>query len=235
MIFQQPTRSLNPAYTVGEQIAEVLRTHQGASRADAWRTAVGLLERVGIARAAERAKEYPHTFSGGMCQRVMIAIALARRPKLIIADEPTTALDVTVQAKVLDLLREMQTELGAAIIFITHDLGVIAQMSERTAVMYAGKIVETAPTIEIFQKPVHPYTRGLVASVPRMGSSKRLVAIPGTVPPAHAIPSGCRFQPRCPLAIQGRCDVAEPVLIPLTDRHDARCVRAGELWMESAQ
>jgi oligopeptide/dipeptide ABC transporter ATP-binding protein len=235
MIFQQPTRSLNPAFTVGHQIAEVVRRHTEQSRKEAWRTAVSMLERVHIANAAERAKDYPHMFSGGMCQRAMIAMALACSPKLLIADEPTTALDVTVQAVVLDVLRELRAELGVAILFITHDLGVIAQMCERVAVMYAGRIVEVGTISDLFERPAHPYSRALIASVPRIGASRRLLSIPGAVPAPGTLTDACRFYPRCAYVEHGRCDVAEPALEPFGSGRAVRCVRADEIRTGGAQ
>jgi oligopeptide/dipeptide ABC transporter ATP-binding protein len=229
MIFQQPTTSLNPAFTVGQQIAEVVRRHTNQSRKEAWKSAVKMLDRVQIPNAGQRAHEYPHMFSGGMCQRVMIAMALTCNPKLLIADEPTTALDVTVQAKVLDLLRELRAELGIAILFITHDLGVVAEMCERVAVMYAGQIVETGARSDIFERPTHPYSRGLIASVPRIGASKRLLSIPGVVPAPGELSSACRFYPRCPHSVLGRCDVVAPELEQLSDDRSVRCIRHDEI------
>jgi len=229
MIFQQPIRSLNPAYTVGDQIAETVRRFRKVSRKQAWRRAVEMLDRVHIARASERAKEYPHTFSGGMCQRVMIAMALACEPSLLIADEPTTALDVTVQSRILNLLRELQHDTGVAMLFISHDLGVIAEMCEAVVVMYAGQVVEHAPIDPLFYAPKHPYTDGLLGSIPRVGYSKRLTTIPGTVPNMSELPAGCRFHPRCVHAVAGRCDGIEPVLEPLGGGQGARCLRVHEL------
>ena len=233
MIFQQPARSLDPAYTVGDQIAETVRRFGGVSRRDAWRQAVEMLDRVHIADAAKRAKEYPHTFSGGMCQRVMIAMALACGPSLLIADEPTTALDVTVQARILDLLRELQRDTGVAILFISHDLGVIAEMCESVLVMYAGRVVEAAPADDLYFQPKHPYTEGLLGSIPRAGKS--LISIAGNVPPMDHLPAGCRFHPRCVYAVAGRCDGAEPELAPLTGAHSARCARVSELSLAGVE
>jgi peptide/nickel transport system ATP-binding protein len=229
MIFQQPVRSLDPAYTVGDQIAESIRRFGGVSRKEAWRQAVEMLDRVHIANAATRAKQYPHTLSGGMCQRVMIATALACGPSLLIADEPTTALDVTVQARILDLLRELQRDTGVAILFISHDLGVIAETCESVIVMYAGRVVERSSADELFFRPKHPYTEGLLGSIPRVGQSKRLVTIAGNVPPMEHLPAGCRFHPRCPYAVPGRCDSVEPDLPDGDGGHTARCVRVDEL------
>jgi peptide/nickel transport system ATP-binding protein len=226
MIFQQAIRTLDPAFTVGEQIAESVRRHERASRKQAWRRAVEMLERVHIPRAAERAKEYPHTFSGGMSQRVMIAMALACSPKLVFADEPTTALDVTVQARILDLLREIQRDTGIAVVFISHDLGVIAELAQQVVVMYAGQVVERAGVEELFLRPRHPYTAGLLNAIPAVGRGRRLISIPGNVPAPGAMPTGCRFHPRCPHEIVGRCDDAPVNLVA-----DVRCVRSGEVTL----
>jgi oligopeptide/dipeptide ABC transporter ATP-binding protein len=224
MIFQEPRRSLDPAFTVGDQIAETVRAHSDASRRDAGRRAVEMLDLVGIPQAARRAREYPHQFSGGMAQRAMLAIALCCSPKVLIADEPTTALDVTVQAQVLDLIRELQDELGLAVLFISHDLGVIAEMCDRVAVMYAGQIVERSPADELFLRPQHPYTAALLQSIPNAAAGgDELAAIPGVVPPAHAWPDGCRFHPRCAHAVD-RCRVETPALTGT-----ARCLRLGEI------
>lgn len=229
MIFQQPTRSLNPTMRVGSQIAEVVRRHEGASRSDAWRRAVDMLDRVHIPNAAERAKDYPHMFSGGMSQRVMIAMALVCNPKLLVADEPTTALDVTVQARVLDLFTELRDDLGVAVILITHNLGVVANVCERLAVMYGSQIVETGPVREVMASPAHPYTAGLLDAIPRKGVRSRPRPIRGIVPPPHALPAGCRFHPRCDYAEPGRCDAIVPPLVPASPTRDHRCIRADEL------
>jgi peptide/nickel transport system ATP-binding protein len=232
MIFQEPLRSLDPAFTVGEQIAETVRGHTGSSRRDAWRRAVDMLELVGIPSARTRASDYPHQFSGGMAQRVMLAIALSCSPKVLIADEPTTALDVTVQSQVLDLIVNLQEELGLGVVFISHDLGVVAEMCDRVAVMYAGQIVEQARADELFFRPRHPYTAALLHSVPVVDSgSRRLAAIPGIVPPAHAWPSGCRFHPRCTHAIE-RCAVDAPAL---TGSSNVRCLRTESLSLRGVQ
>ena len=200
MIFQEPMTSLNPVFTVGEQIIEAVRLHQEKSRDEARAIAVDMLRRVGISNPDRAVDRYPHQMSGGMKQRVMIAMALACRPSLLIADEPTTALDVTIQAQILDLLRDLQRDLGAALLFITHDMGIIAEMAHRVAVMYAGRIVESAPVREIFANPLHPYTRGLLACVPTVaGRKERLQTIPGTVPDLAHLPPGCAFRPRCPV------------------------------------
>ncbi|MGE0880346.1 MAG: ABC transporter ATP-binding protein [Acidimicrobiia bacterium] len=232
MIFQQPIRSLNPAFTIGEQIAETLRRHEGLGRKDAWARAVELLDRVQIANAAKRASEYPHMFSGGMCQRAMIAMAIACNPRLLIADEPTTALDVTVQSQVLDLIRELQAENNFAVLFISHDLAVIAEMCDRIAVMYAGQIVETAEAAELFLHPKHPYTEGLLGAIPKPGMSRTLVAIPGSVPSPGNAPQGCRFHPRCAHFVAGRCDTVEVPIERGADDHGVRCVRHAELSLK---
>jgi len=213
MVFQEPTAALNPVFTVGEQIAEVARVHLGVSRRAARALAVDLLNQVGVPDAARRAGEYPHQLSGGTCQRVMIAMALVCHPQVLIADEPTTALDVTVQAQILELLARKQAELGMAVLLITHDLGIVAGTADRVVVMYAGQVVETAATGDLFAHPLHPYTAGLLASVPRLdGARGRLRGIPGAVPPATAWPVGCRFHPRCPHAWD-KCRTEEPPLL----------------------
>ena len=198
LVFQEPMTALNPVFTVGDQIGEALLVHGLATKRESRRRAVELLEAVRIPDAAARAIDYPHQLSGGMRQRVMIAIALACRPSLVIADEPTTALDVTIQAQILDLLREMRSAFGLAILLITHDLGIVAEMADRVAVMYAGRIVETGPVRDILRSPQHPYTRGLLASIPSGARGQRLTAIEGTVPLLGHLPSGCAFHPRCP-------------------------------------
>ena len=223
MIFQDPMSSLNPVLTVAEQIIEPLQLHQGLSAAAARRRAIELLEMVRIADAGRRIDEYPHRLSGGMRQRVMIAIAIACQPKLLIADEPTTALDVTIQSQILQLLKDLQAELGMSVILITHDLGEIAQFADRVAVMYAGQVIETAPAESLFDAPMHPYTDGLLAAIPRLeGPAGRLQAIPGSIPdPALNIP-GCRFSPRCPEALPA-CRERPPALLSLDDARASRC------------
>ena len=227
MIFQEPMTSLNPVYTAGQQIVEAMRAHDpGASAADLRKRAVAALDRVRIPAPDRRFGEYPHQMSGGMRQRVMIAMALACEPDLLIADEPTTGLDVTVQAQILDLLRALQRETGMAIILITHDLGVVAEMADEIAVMYAGKVAERAPSTAIFDDPQHPYTLGLLGSIPRIEiTADRLLAIEGTVPPPFDPPPGCRFQPRCVFAAAG-CSIASPALRPLGFDHAVACFRA---------
>ena len=227
MIFQEPMTSLNPVFTVGDQITEAMRAHdRRASRADLRTRAVAALDRVRIPAAARRFDEYPHQMSGGMRQRVMIAMALSCNPDLLIADEPTTALDVTVQAQILDLLRDLQAQTGMAIILITHDLGVVAEMADEVAVMYAGRVVERAGGADIFDDPQHPYTLGLLGSIPKIEETRdRLLAIEGSVPAPFALPDGCRFHPRCVFAA-GQCTEVDPPLIPLGTAHEAACIRA---------
>ncbi len=225
MVFQEPMTSLNPVFTVGEQIAEPLMLHAGLSRRAAYARAVELLAMVGIPLPGRRVRSYPHEMSGGMRQRVMIAIALACRPKLLLADEPTTALDVTVQAQILDLLRDLQRETGTAIVLITHDLGVVAEFARRVVVMYAGRVVETAAVETLFARPLHPYTEGLLASIPPIDEDlDRLRTIEGTVPSPLALPPGCRFAPRCAHA-RPACAAIDPPLLPLAPAHDAACIR----------
>ena len=226
MIFQEPMTSLNPVYTIGNQVAESVVVH-GGSKSDARRRGLELLERVGIESPDRVLRQYPHELSGGMRQRVMIAMALANRPKVLIADEPTTALDVTVQAQILGLMREIQREMGMAILLITHDLGVVAEMADDVSVMYAGMIVEDAPAREIFHNPCHPYTRDLLESLPsRQQRGKDLAVIEGTVPSAEAWPAGCRFAGRCRFQIPA-CAAAVPVPDPAASL--ARCIRANDL------
>jgi oligopeptide/dipeptide ABC transporter ATP-binding protein len=227
MIFQQPQTSLNPVFTAGDQIAEVLQTHKLLEKKEAWDSAVELLRLVGIPDPEKRAKSYPHELSGGQAQRVMIAIALALVPQLLIADEPTTALDVTIQAQILDLLRGLQKRLGTAVILITHDLGVIAEMAERVAVMYAGKIVEQANVKPLFREPFHPYTQGLIGSIPVLGKIRdRLEVIPGLVPNLINLPPGCRFAPRCRAREKYGleiCNFYDPDFIEAAPEHYVRC------------
>jgi oligopeptide/dipeptide ABC transporter ATP-binding protein len=223
MIFQDPMSSLNPVLTVAEQIGETLQLHQKLDARSARRRAISLLDLVRIPDAARRVDEYPHRLSGGMRQRVMIAIAIACRPRLLIADEPTTALDVTIQAQILDLLRDLQRELGMSVILISHDMGVIAEFAQRVMVMYAGRVVEEAPVRALFRQPMHPYTEGLLAAIPSQDADlHRLPAIPGNIPdPTQPIP-GCRYSPRCPEALP-QCRAAPPALLPAGPGRLARC------------
>lgn len=226
MIFQEPMTSLNPVFTIGYQLTEPLRIHQNMNKTDAEKRAHALLELVGIGRADQILKSYPHQLSGGMRQRVMIAMAMANDPALLIADEPTTALDVTIQAQILTLMKELKAKRQTSILLITHDLGVVAEMADRVAVMYAGQVVEEAPLLELFDNPRHPYTRGLMAAIPRLDDEKdQLEAIPGIVPPAYAYPKGCRFAPRCPLKTD-RCTQEMPELMKVHQSHKARCFYA---------
>jgi oligopeptide/dipeptide ABC transporter ATP-binding protein len=233
MIFQEPMTSLNPLFTVGGQVAEVLRVHRGLSRSEALGQAVEMLRLVGIPSPEMRARSYPHQLSGGMRQRVMIAIALACRPKLMLADEPTTALDVTIQAQILELVERLQREEGTAVVLITHNMGVVAEVAQRVCVMYAGVIVEEADTGELFSSPLHPYTRGLLASIPRpergQRRRERLKAIPGLVPDLRHLPRGCRFADRC-TEVHAPCRESEPALVTAAAGagHRVRC------WLHAA-
>jgi oligopeptide/dipeptide ABC transporter ATP-binding protein len=228
MIFQEPMTSLNPVFTCGEQIIETIVLHERITRQAARTRAIEMLELVGIPSPAQRVDDYPHQMSGGMRQRVMIAIALACRPAVLIADEPTTALDVTIQAQILELLRRLQNEMGMAVILITHDLGVVAETADHVAVMYAGQVVEYCDVRAAFRRPLHPYTAGLQASLPRLGATQqRLRVIPGSVPNPANFPIGCRFHPRCPVA-QNRC-LTDPDLAEVEAGHLARCLRADEI------
>ncbi|HKI58527.1 MAG TPA: ABC transporter ATP-binding protein [Trueperaceae bacterium] len=232
MIFQEPMTSLNPVYTVGDQIAEAIVLHQGKSYREAMRMSVEMLDLVGIPEPGKRVKNYPHQMSGGMRQRVMIAMALSCGPKLLIADEPTTALDVTIQAQILDLMRKLQKEIGMSILFITHDLGVISEMADRVVVMYAGRAVEEADVGDIFARPQMPYTLGLMNSIPRVDRAaehqERLEAIPGNVPNPLYLPEGCAFHPRCRFAVE-QCKAAIPPLEDTGGGHMVRCIRWKDL------
>jgi peptide/nickel transport system ATP-binding protein len=228
MIFQEPMSALNPVLTVGEQIAEVVRVHTDASRKDAWERAIEMLALTGMSAPRERATEYPHQLSGGMRQRVMIAMALVLSPALLIADEPTTALDVTIQAQILELLQRLQQRLGMAVLLITHDLGVVAEVADRVVVMYGGEVVERATVTELFDAPHHPYTEGLMSAMPRLDQrTERLMTIPGVVPPSTAWPSGCRFRDRCRYAWE-RCEAEHPPLYAVAENHLSRCHLAVE-------
>ena len=227
MIFQQPQSSLNPVFMVADQVAEVLQIHQSLNKANSWDRAVELLKLVGIPDAERKARAFPHEMSGGQAQRVMIAMALALNPQLLIADEPTTALDVTIQAQILDLMRDLRTRMGTSVILITHDMGVIAEMVDRVAVMYAGRIVEQSEVHQLFAKPLHPYTKGLLGSIPVLGKVlERLEVIPGSVPNLINLPIGCRFAPRCLARVEHNleiCTKTEPDLIEAEPGHKVRC------------
>jgi oligopeptide/dipeptide ABC transporter ATP-binding protein len=227
MIFQQPQSSLNPVFTSGDQVAEVMQIHKNMDKKHAWERAVELLKLVGIPDPEKKAFSYPHEMSGGQAQRVMIAMALALNPELLIADEPTTALDVTIQAQILDLMRDLRTRMGTSVILITHDLGVIAEMADRVAVMYAGEIVEQTDVNTLFEKPLHPYTRGLIGSMPVLGKiTDRLEVIPGNVPNLVDLPQGCRFAPRCRARVEHQlqiCSEVKPDLIHANSGHSIRC------------
>ena len=234
MIFQEPMTSLNPVFTVGDQVAEVIRQHLHLSERETRSRVVEMFELVGIPDPAIRVRDYPHQLSGGMRQRVMIAIALACNPRVLIADEPTTALDVTIQAQILELMRELQRRNRMAIILITHDLGVIAEMAEEVAVMYAGKLVEYGTVDQIFDTPMHPYTQGLLASIPSLAARGRpLSTITGTVPHPLNLPPGCLFAPRCPRAFE-RCPTAFPARMEQGDGHDVACYLYGDRAEASA-
>jgi len=229
MIFQEPMTSLNPVYSVGDQVAEVIKLHQNLSRSETRNRVIEMFQMVGIPAAARRLTEYPHQMSGGMRQRVMIAMALACNPKLMIADEPTTALDVTIQAQILDLMNKLKDETGASILFITHDLGVIAEMAQHVAVMYAGKVMEYTDVKRLFAQPRHPYTVGLLQSIPVVGRGRRgqkLIAIRGVVPSLLNLPSGCLFSDRCP-DVFADCRNVKPQMYGVSENHIVRCLKYG--------
>jgi len=229
MIFQEPMTSLNPVFPIGDQLMETIRVHERMGATARRARAIAMLVKVGIAEPERRLRDYPHQLSGGMRQRVMIAMALACNPKLLIADEPTTALDVTIQQQILELLLDLREELGMAIMIITHNMGVVAEMADRVIVMYAGRIVERAPVAELFERPAHPYTRGLLDSIPALDDERdRLRTIPGTLPNPAALPPGCRFEPRCQWRIAA-CAAAVPPLMPLREGHESACIRQREL------
>ncbi|WP_151734398.1 ABC transporter ATP-binding protein ['Paenibacillus yunnanensis' Narsing Rao et al. 2020] len=224
MIFQEPMTSLNPVFKIGRQISESARYHLKLSQKEADARAVDMLRKVGIPRPEKIAEQYAHQLSGGMRQRVMIAMAMVCNPRLLIADEPTTALDVTIQAQILDLMRELQEKEGMSILMITHDLGVVAEMCDRVVIMYAGQVVEEAEVHELFSRPLHPYTRGLLASLPQLAEDQdRLASIPGQVPNPAQMPAGCRFAPRCPAAVE-RCRTERPELLETEPGHTCRCL-----------
>jgi peptide/nickel transport system ATP-binding protein/oligopeptide transport system ATP-binding protein len=228
MVFQEPMTSLNPVFTIGDQITETLRAHERLPPRVQRVRAIEMLDKVGIPSASRRLDDYPHQLSGGQRQRVMIAIALCCNPRLLIADEPTTALDVTIQAQILDLLLDLRDEFRMAVIVITHNMGVVAETADRVMVMYAGSVIEQAPVAGIFDRPLHPYTRGLLSCVPSIEQeTERLTAIPGTLPEPARRPPGCRFAPRCELCIDA-CAEAQPPLLPLGPAHDVACIRANE-------
>ena len=229
MIFQEPMVAFSPMYTIGNQINEAALLHITKDKKEAREVSLDVMKKVGIANAEKRYDQYPHEFSGGMLQRALIAMALVCKPKLLIADEPTTALDVTIQAQILELMKELQKDFGMSILFITHDLGTVAKMCDRVAVMYLGKIVESGPAVEIYKNPQHPYTRGLLGSVHKIGTKaqERLFSIEGTVPLALNLPAGCGFYQRCSERIEGVCDVHDPELVPIGEDHKIACHACG--------
>ncbi len=254
MIFQEPMSSLTPVYSagfhigealdlhltpgrkIGAQMSEAIQAHQKVSKAEAREVAIDMLHKVGLPKPGERVDSFPHQLSGGQRQRVMIAIALSCQPELLIADEPTTALDVSIEAQILDLMRDLQREFGMAIIFITHNLGVVAEMADEIVVMYMGKEVERATTVELFENPYHPYTQALMRSIPRIGAKKeKLYAIKGMVPDPLQLPKGCVFHPRCPHMMPGKCDVVTPINNEITPGHPARCLLFDQSWPQTSE
>ncbi|SCJ29087.1 Glutathione import ATP-binding protein GsiA [uncultured Flavonifractor sp.] len=228
MIFQEPMTSLNPVYTIGYQLSEVLRYHMGMNKKDAWQKSIDLLKDVGVSRPEQIVRSYPHELSGGMLQRVMIAMGLSCNPKLLIADEPTTALDVTIQAQILELMGKLKEEYNTAILMITHNMGVVAEVCDRVIVMYAGYVVEMAEVNELFDNPGHPYTQGLLKCIPNIDEDREVLdTIEGTVPPPYAMPKGCRFAPRCPYATP-ECEANKPELYDIGGGHTCRCFRYKE-------
>ena len=228
MIFQEPMTSLNPVYTIGYQLSEVLRYHMGMNKKDAWQKSIDLLKDVGVSRPEQIVRSYPHEHSGGMLQRVMIAMGLSCNPKLLIADEPTTALDVTIQAQILELMGKLKEEYNTAILMITHNMGVVAEVCDRVIVMYAGYVVEMAEVNELFDNPSHPYTQGLLKCIPNIDEDREVLdTIEGTVPPPYAMPKGCRFAPRCPYATP-ECEANKPELYDIGGGHTCRCFRYKE-------
>jgi oligopeptide/dipeptide ABC transporter ATP-binding protein len=230
MIFQEPMTALSPVHTIGNQITEAISLHEKVSKDETRRRAIEMLRKVGVSAPERRVDQYPHEISGGMRQRVVIAMALVSNPELLVADEPTTALDVTIQAQILNLIKTLQREIGCSVLLIAHDLGVVAQMADEVAVMYLGRIVEHGSVRELLKDPRHPYTQGLLKSIPSLNIGRRLASIPGSVPSLNAIPSGCPFHPRCPYAQPGRCDTGTaPALEALSPSRAVACLRADEI------
>ena len=230
MIFQEPMTALSPVHTVGDQIGEAILLHQNLTPEQARQRTIDMLRKVGVSAPERRIDQYPHELSGGMRQRVVIAMALVCNPELLIADEPTTALDVTIQAQILALIKSLQREIGCSVLLITHDLGVVAQTADEVAVMYLGKIVESGTVRQVLKAPRHPYTQGLLRSLPSLNSGRRLASVRGSVPSLDAVPRGCPFHPRCEYTVAGRCDQGQaPISETWGDGHRVACVRAGEI------